>query len=700
MPISRLASHVTLSLLLTMFGRVVAAEDPVPLLQTQKPPAPNMPRKLALLIGVGKYYQLKPGPGQKPWPELHVAQELATYRRVLIQDYGFADTDVVVLSDEQATRSSIERAFSEHLIRQAKPGDIVLFHFSGHGQHLPDLPPRQDEPDGLDESLVTYDALDQSVKEGSTKNIRDDDLGDWLEDLASRMRPSPGVPVKGNITVTLDACFSGSATRGVLIPRGRSWDAVTNGAVQIPQSTYSSERGAGILASAAGIQRDVSVVAAARADQTAWERDGQGVFTKHWVRLLSRLDKSQLPTYHSAIQSLALDVRADGLEQEPQAEGDISKQIFSGLVVPEKRSLRAVRGRDGSLWLQSGEIQGVTRDSLFELYSIGASASQPRALLGEAKVVEVFQFEARLLPLFGNLPASLPGVAAIEKQHAYGMDPLRIVLGGVSAGSPVRHALQSDSVVRIIGEQTDCSPPKLDHDLMLCPDPNNTAQPLQIWLPTGTKLQSIPMDPASLHEQLAAQWRRHHFISLKNTNSEARVVLELVPLRASRTAAGNLAGVPTLLSHPSPASHVALRRDDAFGLRFRNHSSRDLYLSVIAISPDGDIDVLFPRTAPGKNKIPAGADLALPINHDLFWVVGAPRDRIVIKVIATEAFVDLSPLQTSTQQTRTASPANVSYSTYSPLTQLLGSLGQGVRGAASLPTSMLWGTTDSSVTIE
>lgn len=700
MPISRLASHVILSLLLTMFGRVVAAEHPVPLLQTQKPPAPNMPRKLALLVGVGKYYQLKPGPGQKPWPELHVAQELEAYRRVLIQDYGFADTDVVVLSDEQATRGSIERVFSEHLIRQAKPGDIVLFHFSGHGQHLPDLPPRQDEPDGLDESLVTYDALDQSVKEGSTNNIRDDDLGDWLEELASRMRPSPGVPVKGNITVTLDACFSGSATRGVLIPRGRSWDAVTNGAVQIPQSTYSSERGAGILTSAAGTQRDISVVAAARADQTAWERDGQGVFTKHWVQLLSRLDKSQIPTYHSATQSLAIDLRADGLEQEPQAEGAISKQIFSGLVVSENRSLRALHRRDGNLWLQSGEIQGVTKDSLFELYSIGASAVQPRALLGEAKVVEVFPFEARLMPLFGNLPASLPGVAAIEKQHAYGLDPLRIVLGGVSADSPVRQVLQRDSVVRIIHEQPDCAPAKQDHDLMLCLDPNNTAQPLQLWLPTGTKLQSMPMDPASLHDRLTAQWRRRHFSSLRNSNSEARVELELVPADAKRAVDGTLDGEPQLLAHLTPARHVALRRGQAFGLRFRNHSARDFYVCVLAISPDGDIDVLFPRSAPGKNKITAGADLALPINRDLFWVVGAPSDRIVIKVIATESFVDLSPLQTSNQQTRTASPVDVSYSTYSPLTQLLGSLGQGVRGAASVPTSMVWGTTDSSVRIE
>lgn len=50
-------------------------------------------------------------------------QELLVYR------FGFKASDVVTLSDQQATRENLETAFNEHLIAQAQPGELVIFHF-------------------------------------------------------------------------------------------------------------------------------------------------------------------------------------------------------------------------------------------------------------------------------------------------------------------------------------------------------------------------------------------------------------------------------------------------------------------------------------------------------------------------------------------------------------------------------------------
>ncbi|WP_223210404.1 caspase family protein, partial [Microcystis aeruginosa] len=42
----------------------------------------------------------------------------------------------MLLTDKEATRENILQAFEEHLIQWAQPGDVVVFHFSGHGSQV------------------------------------------------------------------------------------------------------------------------------------------------------------------------------------------------------------------------------------------------------------------------------------------------------------------------------------------------------------------------------------------------------------------------------------------------------------------------------------------------------------------------------------------------------------------------------------
>ena len=86
------------------------------------------PRKLALLVGINDYsshYKLK-----------GCVTDVERQRELLIHRFGFASKDIVTLTEQQGTRERIEQAFTEHLIQQAKADDIVLFHFSGYGNHV------------------------------------------------------------------------------------------------------------------------------------------------------------------------------------------------------------------------------------------------------------------------------------------------------------------------------------------------------------------------------------------------------------------------------------------------------------------------------------------------------------------------------------------------------------------------------------
>ncbi|GET38463.1 caspase family protein [Microseira wollei] len=85
-------------------------------------------RKLALLVGINQYPQLPALAG--------CVTDVELQRELLIYRFGFQAPDVLVLTDGQATRQNIETAFIEHLVKQAKPGDGVIFHFSGYGSQL------------------------------------------------------------------------------------------------------------------------------------------------------------------------------------------------------------------------------------------------------------------------------------------------------------------------------------------------------------------------------------------------------------------------------------------------------------------------------------------------------------------------------------------------------------------------------------
>ena len=88
-------------------------------------------RKLALLVGINQYDRYMKVPALSG-----CLTDVDLQRELLIHRFGFHTSDILVLTDEQATRSNIEAAFTAHLIEQARPTDVVVFHFSGYGRYI------------------------------------------------------------------------------------------------------------------------------------------------------------------------------------------------------------------------------------------------------------------------------------------------------------------------------------------------------------------------------------------------------------------------------------------------------------------------------------------------------------------------------------------------------------------------------------
>lgn len=158
--------------------------------------------KRALLIGVSEYPAIYV-PGMS-WDDIHGANDVELLKGTL-QRQGFT---VTTCKNADATAANIRKEFAK-FIKSSKEGDMVMVHFSGHGQPYEDL--SHDEADGWDESIVPYDAAKKYVKgryEGKS-HITDDELGKYLDALRKRLGR------KGFVYVVLDACHAGTGSRDI-----------------------------------------------------------------------------------------------------------------------------------------------------------------------------------------------------------------------------------------------------------------------------------------------------------------------------------------------------------------------------------------------------------------------------------------------------------------------------------------------------
>ncbi len=102
-----------------------------------------MPDK-AILFGINTYKSISGLNG--------CVNDLQDVRRLLIDEYGFAESNIRLYTNEQVIRDTVEKEF-DWLATDTGAGDRVLFHFSGHGSYTTSKSPDKD----VDELLCLWD---------------------------------------------------------------------------------------------------------------------------------------------------------------------------------------------------------------------------------------------------------------------------------------------------------------------------------------------------------------------------------------------------------------------------------------------------------------------------------------------------------------------------------------------------------------
>ncbi|KAL6595635.1 hypothetical protein ACP70R_047975 [Stipagrostis hirtigluma subsp. patula] len=111
----------------------------------------NKKKMLATLVGCnygGTRYELR-----------GCINDVLAMRDVLVARFGFAPADVAVLTDGDGhasvlpTGANVKRALAD-MVARASPGDVLFFHYSGHGTLVPPVRPGRH---GEDEAIVPCD---------------------------------------------------------------------------------------------------------------------------------------------------------------------------------------------------------------------------------------------------------------------------------------------------------------------------------------------------------------------------------------------------------------------------------------------------------------------------------------------------------------------------------------------------------------
>ncbi len=158
----------------------------------------------ALFVGINRYEGNVIVDKIATFPALGgCVNDVVAVQEVLAKDPSL-DLRAITLSDRQATKANIVKAFEEDLAK-AGPDDVVLFYYSGHGTvEQADTSVWTSESDGRLEGIVCY--YDQG--ESGKFLLSDKELRYLLANLYNK--------TKAHIVTIFDCCHSGDNTRASL----------------------------------------------------------------------------------------------------------------------------------------------------------------------------------------------------------------------------------------------------------------------------------------------------------------------------------------------------------------------------------------------------------------------------------------------------------------------------------------------------
>ncbi len=631
-------------------------------------------RKLALLVGVDKYPD---SPVRGCLTDVELQRELLTYR------FGFVPSDILTLTDAQATRDNIETAFATHLTQQAKPGDVVVFHFSGCGSRV-SLP----ESSGImQNSLVPADDVLPLLTNRAVNDILEETLLLLVRSLATE-----------NAIAILDTSYSypGFHKNGNFRIRSRSRPTI--GEPSLAELTFAEG-----LKSRQNLRPAATVLAAAANSQLAAEQDWNGFSAGLFTYALTQTLWWATPasSFSVSFSRAAGNVeQITGLSQQPQIlNHDLTAPLavnFSNLMFNSPAADGAVTaveegGKTVQLWL-GGLSPGVLECCAGSVFALDSSEGDRLLLRGrtglfaKAQALDGFDItnrqltagqlvreEIRVLPRNIGLTVALDsGLERIERVDATSAFATVPQVAAVGSDQP------ADCRFGRVPETT-LAETVSAHEPGLIQSRYGLFSVVQILIPDtqGDGGEAVKVAVQRLTPQLKALQAGKLLRLTVNEGSsrlKVRAVLETLAPQAPAVAQREpvRAGGDYLLEplrgegEKSVKSYIlSVKKGDRFQYGLYNESDRPVYFAVFGSDSAGRLSVFG---AEGKDSvggmsraIAPGENLTVPAAGSIGWAVSGPIGLAETLIIFSESpFArTLAAIEAEMQQTRDAQPIRV-----------------------------------------
>lgn len=576
-------------------------------------------KKLALIVAVGNY------PSESGWKSISSLNDIPLILPIL-ERQGF--DDIVILRDEEGDKNGIVTALNE-LTKKANKNDLVFIHFSSHGQQIMDLD--GDEIDGYDEAIVPYGAAAYySEGEDFQKHLSDDEFGEIVEKLRAKLGKD------GDLLITIDACHSGTATRGDGITRGGMPPlAPPNYNPEVRGDKEASFVSQNKVATRGNTQNlsPMVVISGAAPEELNYEYQGVGSLSLALNRAFSRATSNF--TYRTLFSQVIKEMSVIAPRQNPMIEGDIDRELFGGRVVNQESYFTIANLNNDAIRIDVGMINGIHEGTTVEIHPAGTVSTKGLTPVAKGRVTYAEPLNASII-----LNKPIEGIAAdywvFVKDRTFGEIRTPVALGtfqNKQHKDKVSNLLRNSSTVKL----TDNNP------TFIIEEENNFAKIK--FASSGDYFQkNIPLDDdlTRLNETLMSYTQGVFLKQLELDNPDYEVELQFIPVKVEGRQVVDTLDINDFLDANGTPTFTA---KDRVLLKVINHSNFPIYFNIIDIQPDGIINAIVPD--PRRNESLEEYRLEAGQSHILrgrYIGFGPPYGLETFKLFASYQPLNLTPI--------------------------------------------------------
>ncbi|NUM34681.1 MAG: caspase family protein [Candidatus Brocadiae bacterium] len=616
----------------------------------------------ALLIGIDRYKTISP----KFWLE-GCKNDLDLFSCLLQERFGFKKENMTLLQDEEATRENILQAFHA-LVEKAKKGGKgtrVVFFYSGHGSQKVDQ--EGEEEDGLDETLVAYDS---DLEEG-INDILDDEV-DAL--LLERLRQA-----QAYTTVIYDCCHSGTGDRSNR--KSRSLERK----LPVPKKKLDLQ-----------IYRketppNTVFIAACKPYEEEFEyyskenRKVYGMLTYHIAKAIQQ-EKGESILWKSVFQKIADFYKTMPQSPSPSIVGNSLQEVFGmkSCSLPKCIKVKEIFVEKNLVKLDGGALRCITQGSIFCLLPRAEDIPQEgqlkeKHILVTLDTIESFHSIARVLTKeerkpfqetihdcfledSGSLSDVEAGWDAVEISHNYGDLKLNLhleqeMISEKGKDNPFSQKFLPQPLQDVLTELSEKKVIQITekiqeaHAILRIGQKKTTI----VWAEAGQEIALQSQQETTGYGSIMIEEEEKKAESLRQTLIQINKVRNLITMtfpedglqvkanltKIQKIGFGWASTGEIIRSLDEQSILPVLREKSQFGIQLTNDSEYRVYPTVLYITKNMGVKVIFPHRGASSSVPPGQKALLLPLQSEDC----ASHARKIFKIIVTTIPYDFQEIE-------------------------------------------------------